>query len=347
MTARADPLVTVVIPARDEQDAIEPCLRSVLAQSESRLQVIVVDGASRDRTAHIVSGFAERDRRVELLHNPEGVIPVSLNLALAAARGRWLVRVDAHAEIPPDYVARIVRHFRTGDWGGVGGRKDGVGRTPAGRAVAAVLGSRFGVGNSPYHYGTRIRTVPHIPFGAYPVALARELGGWDPRLRVHQDFEFDHRVRASGRELLFDPAVAIRWGSRQSARELFAQYRRYGRGKARVAELHPGAVGVRHLAVAGFVAAAVVSLVVAPWLPWAAAVVLAPYLVAVAAVSIAVARHLPRRARPWVPVCFLALHAGWGLGFLAGLPHLAWVLSRRAIRGAPVRAGPAVQRGAS
>src|SRR5207249_2496031 len=128
------------------------------------------------------------------LHNPAGSIPRSLNVALQAARGAWLVRIDAHATVPPDYVSRAVAHLRRDGVGGVGGRKDGEGVTPAGKAVAAAMASKFGVGDSAYHWATSVREVDHIPFGAYPTQLARRLGGWDERLTVNQDFEFDYRV---------------------------------------------------------------------------------------------------------------------------------------------------------
>src|SRR5436309_3992828 len=117
-----DELVTVVVPARNEESAIPSCLRSILAQTHRNLQVIVVDGASTDRTRDVVLEFARNDPRVELLQNPDAIIPRSLNIAVAAAKARWLVRVDAHSAIPPDYVGRAVRHLRTGRWGGVGGR---------------------------------------------------------------------------------------------------------------------------------------------------------------------------------------------------------------------------------
>ncbi len=61
--------------------------------------MIVVDGVSDDATADIVAEVAERDPRVELVVNPDRVIPMALNLGLARARGRWLVRVDAHSRI--------------------------------------------------------------------------------------------------------------------------------------------------------------------------------------------------------------------------------------------------------
>lgn len=318
--------VTVVIPARDEEAFIGPCLDSVLAQDEERLQVIVVDGASRDRTCDIVRQYAARDPRVELLHNIDGIIPKSLNIALRAARGAWLVRIDAHATVPPGYVKGIVTHLRTGRWGGVGGRKDGVGVTAAGRAVAAAMGSRFGAGNSTYHFGTRVQTVEHIPFGAYPTSLLRALGGWNEALRVNQDFELDYRVRQSHHDLLFDPALVVAWHCRQSIRTVFRQYRRYGRGKAFMISLNPRSVRLRQLAAPALVAGWIVGVMLLPWWGWLALLVYGSYALCLAAASLLTARTIPDRpAQVRVPLAFLGMHAGWGLGFWQGV----WDMGRR------------------
>jgi cellulose synthase/poly-beta-1,6-N-acetylglucosamine synthase-like glycosyltransferase len=315
----AEPVVTVVIPARDEERAIGACLDAVLAQSEPSLQVIVVDGDSRDATARIVREYMARDSRVELVTNPDGIIPRSLNLALDQARGRWFVRVDAHATIPPTYVEKIVARLATGQWGGVGGRKDGVGVTPAGRAIAAAMGSRFGVGNSTYHYGTEPGTVEHIPFGAYPVALCRALGGWDEACVVNQDFEFDWRVRQAGHELYFDPELSIDWECRQSITDLYHQYRRYGRGKANVAALHPASVRPRHLAAPALVASLGVALtLLVRRRPLAAALVVAPYAAALTTATAITSPSVDTDARPFVAPAFAAMHLGWGLGFWQG-----------------------------
>jgi succinoglycan biosynthesis protein ExoA len=324
-------LTTVAIPARNEEQAIAACLDSVLSQDDPNIEVLVVDGASTDRTAEIVRAYARRDARVHLLSNPAGIIPTSLNLAAQAARGRWFVRVDAHAAIPPDYVRRAAGHLRTGRWGGVGGRKDGVGVTPAGRAIAAAMGSRFGVGNSTYHYGSAIRPVEHIPFGAYPTQLIRELGGWDETLRVNQDFEFDYRVRRSGHELLFDPELTIEWRSRQSIGELWAQYRRYGRGKTVVAWKHPGSIRLRHLASPALVLWLGAAAGAVAFRPRLAALALAPYAGGLAVASALTARKVRGiRARMWIPVAFVAMHLGWGVGFWEGA---AGRLAERVARG--------------
>ena len=92
-------LVTVVVPACNEEKFLGACLDSVLAQDYPALQVIVVDGDSSDGTAEVVRTRMAQDDRVELLQNVRRNIPSSLNLAVQQARGRWLVRVDAHSTI--------------------------------------------------------------------------------------------------------------------------------------------------------------------------------------------------------------------------------------------------------
>ncbi|MGH8894508.1 MAG: glycosyltransferase family 2 protein, partial [Actinomycetes bacterium] len=252
--AAGQELVTVLVPCRNEEASIGPCLESVLAQTYRNLQVVVVDGCSTDGTLQLLDALRRRDPRVEVCVVERRSIPAALNVGLAAARGTWLVRVDGHSTIPADYVDRATARLREGRWAGVGGRKDGVGRTPAGRAISAVMASRFGVGNSTYHHGTTACEVDHVPFGAYSVERARAIGGWDERLTANEDYEFDYRLRKAGGALLFDPMLRIDWQTRQSTRDLARQYYRYGRGKADVAALHPRSLSPRHLAPPAFVA---------------------------------------------------------------------------------------------
>jgi glycosyltransferase involved in cell wall biosynthesis len=312
-------LVSLVIPARDEEGFIGECLDSILSQDEENLQVIVVDGGSFDRTREIVREYAARDHRVQLLSRPGVTIPSCLNAGLLASRGRWLIRVDAHSTIPSGYVSTLVQHLRTGAWAGVGGRKDGVATSPTGRAIAAALSSMFGVGNSVYHHGTRLQVVDHVPYGAYSTALLRRLGGWDERLQANEDFELDYRIRREGHELLFDPSVAIAWRSRERLGDLFRQYRRYGRGKARVAALHPRSLKPRHLAPPALVASWPLSLALGYWWPWVLAVAFLPYAIGLFLASLFTARKVDGwSARRAIPGAFLAMHLGWGIGFWEG-----------------------------
>lgn len=329
-----DELVTVAVPASNEEGFVGACLDSVLAQDYPALQVIVVDGASTDGTTEEVRARMS-DGRVELLSNPRRNIPSSMNLALAHARGTWLVRVDAHSTVGPNYVRIAVEHLGTGRWGGVGGRKNAIGTTAAGRAIAVAMASRFGVGNSLYHFGTIAQEVDHLPFGAYPVELVSRLGGWNEELTANEDFEFDYRLRQAGHALLFDPRMVISWHCRQSVRDLYRQYHRYGRGKVDVARLHPRSLSLRHLAPPAFVAYSALGLALNLRRParWLASV--APYAVAIAAASVDAGRHLDSNVeRRYLPAAFLAMHIGWGAGVWSrlGEPVARRVRSPRSLR---------------
>ena len=317
------PEVSVVVPARNEEHAITGCLDSVLAQCFDDIEVIVVVNGSTDGTEQVVRALVARDHRVRMLVLPRSSIPAALNAALAAARGRWLIRVDAHSRIGPGYIATAVAHLRTGRWIGVGGRKDAVATTPTGRTIAAVLASPLAVGGSTYHHGAEAQVVDHVPFGCYPVAALRKAGGWDEQILNNEDFEMDQRLRRHG-ELLFDPALRIEWHGRERIADLFGQYWRYGTGKPAVALAHPRSVHPRHLAPPALVGWLGASLLLASRHPAVAATAAAPYAVAVAVASIAIARDLPPGARRAdVPAALVAMQVGWGLGFWRGLARTA------------------------
>nr|MBA2309750.1 glycosyltransferase family 2 protein [Pseudonocardiales bacterium] len=202
-----------------------------------------------------------------------------------------------------------------------------------GRAIAAALGSRFGVGGSVYHHGEQRQEVDHVPFGAYPTELVRELGGWDENLVANEDYEFDYRLRMAGHRLLFDPAVAINWHSRQTVGELFQQYYRYGRGKVAVALKHPRSMRPRHILVPALVVYLAGAAAVAALRPRYGAAMVAPYAVAVAAASVHTGRSLASmRERANVAPAFLAMHVGWGLGFWRGAGSAVAARLRSAVR---------------
>lgn len=100
------PLVSVMIPAKDEAANIERCLASVLAQDYANFEVLVVDDRSEDATAEIVSRIAATDGRVQLvqIHNlPEGWTGKThaLDVCRRRARGEWYFFVDADTQLDP------------------------------------------------------------------------------------------------------------------------------------------------------------------------------------------------------------------------------------------------------
>ena len=106
LTTATAPLVSILIPARDEEGNIERCVRSVLAQDHPSLNVVVLDDRSSDRTAEIVTAVAAEEPHVRLLSGsplPDGWKGKchALRQAATAADGEWLLMVDADVKLHP------------------------------------------------------------------------------------------------------------------------------------------------------------------------------------------------------------------------------------------------------
>jgi len=324
VTQASTPVVSVLMPVRNEERSVAGAIRSVLEQSFQDLEILVIDGQSGDGTVAAVSEVAALDPRVRLLANPDRTIPQALNIGLRAARGRYVARVDAHAEISDSYLERGVTELdANADVGAIGGRRIGVGSGPSGGAIAAALSSPFGVGNSINHYAGSAQDTDHASFGVFRASVVRAIDGWDENLLVNEDVDLDHRILSAGYRIRYDPDMEIYWHVRRTVAELARQYRRYGRGKAAMVRKNGrSAVRVRHLvapALVVWLGAAVGVAVVGH--PRVAAGMAAPYGAGlVAATAITLRKGYGQQAIRPVPLigAFAAMHLGWGLGFLEG-----------------------------
>lgn len=105
------PRVSVVIPAYNAQRYLAESLESVLRQTFTNFECIVVDDGSVDRTPRIIDEFGARDARVKRLTIPHGGIVKGLNAGVEAARGQYVARTDADDICLPDRFERQVRYL--------------------------------------------------------------------------------------------------------------------------------------------------------------------------------------------------------------------------------------------
>ena len=95
MTSTTLPLVSVIVPAYNAEAFISQALDSVLAQTYTNIEVLVVDDGSDDRTAEIVKSFAQRDERVILLQQSNKGVAAARNLAIQKSSGEYIAPIDA------------------------------------------------------------------------------------------------------------------------------------------------------------------------------------------------------------------------------------------------------------
>jgi glycosyltransferase involved in cell wall biosynthesis len=320
------PLVTVVMPVRNEGDFIARSLGAVLAQDypPDRLEVLVVDGCSQDETRAIISAMAEQTPiPIILLDNPRQTAPAALNIALREAQGDIIVRVDGHCEIAPDYISRCAAHLAQNDVDGVGGAIETVAATRRGRAIAAAMSSHFGVGDSAFRtVRGKTMLVDTIPFPAYTRRAIERAGPFDEEMVRNQDDEYNYRLRSLGGRLLLAADIHARYASRSTLASLWRQYFQYGYYKVRVLQKHPRQMRLRQFAPPLFVLALALGGIGAlanSWALYGWLALIGLYGAASTAASLWAARQAGWDLLIWLPPAFATLHLSYGAGFLAGL----------------------------
>jgi glycosyltransferase involved in cell wall biosynthesis len=111
------PLVSAIVPAKDEERNLADCLTSVCRQTYPHLEILVVDDRSTDRTPEIAREFAERDPRVQVLsieHLPPGWTGKThaLDQAVGHTRGQWLLFLDADTVHAPESLSVLMEFGR-------------------------------------------------------------------------------------------------------------------------------------------------------------------------------------------------------------------------------------------
>lgn len=102
-------LISVIIPIYNVEKYLEQCLNSVLSQTYSLLEIILVDDGTLDQSGVICDSFAERDTRIRVIHKKNGGLSDARNAGIDVATGEWIVFVDADDFIHPQMIELLYR----------------------------------------------------------------------------------------------------------------------------------------------------------------------------------------------------------------------------------------------
>jgi succinoglycan biosynthesis protein ExoA len=331
------PFITVIMPIRNEAGFIARSLGAVLAQDypHGRMEVLVADGMSTDKTREVISELAKQSRtKVTVLNNPGGIVPTGINSALAVASGEVIIRVDGHTIIAPDYLHECIAALQRTGADNVGGRMDPISAGPFGQSVAIATSSPFGVGGARFHYSDREEWVDTVYMGAWRRDVFEHIGQFDEELVRNQDDEFNYRLRSRGGRILLSPRIKSLYFNRSTLQRLWRQYLEYGYWKVRVMQKHPLQMQPRHFVPFLFVASLILTLLSALFTTvgkWLFVSVLVTYVIANLAASIHSCRKGSWRVALFLPLTFAILHVAYGVGFMLGLVKFwnGWITATR------------------
>lgn len=324
--------VSVVMPVLNEEEHLAASVHGVLDQDyPGAIELVLAVGPSDDGTHRIADDLSRHDTRVRVIDNPTGTTPDGLNLAIAASSHDIIVRVDAHGELPHDYISTAVEVLRRTGAANVGGLMVAEGRTPFEQAVAVAYTSRIGLGGGGFH----LEQTPEGPadtvfLGVFRRDALEQVGGFDPTMRRAQDWDLNLRLREAGETVWFTPALRVTYRPRSTAGALARQFFTTGQWRREVVRRRPDTASARYLAPPGAVAVTAAGTLLgavgtltgrrALTLGW---VVPAAYAAGVTATALGMRRDMPAGVRARLPLVLAIMHFSWGSGFLAGLPaHL-------------------------
>jgi glycosyltransferase involved in cell wall biosynthesis len=313
---------SVLVPVLNEGTHIRETVAAMRQQHlDGEIEFLFMDGGSTDETRPILEGLAERDPRIRVLDNPGRTTPHALNVGLRAARGNYVVRMDAHSYYPPTYVADGIERLEQGGVVWVAGPAIPRGEGRWSRRVALALNAGLGAaggakwtannGSAP----AEVNLDTGVFAGVWRRVTLEELGGWAEGWPINQDSEMAARVLEGGGRIVMLPSMGAEYVPRNSLQGLARQYLRYGFYRAKTARHHANSMRRAHVMAPALVLA--LPFAVTGPLRRPARALLAAYFAALVRAGVKAAEPGRPADAAAVPVVSAVMHLSWGAGFVA------------------------------
>ncbi len=214
-------VVSIIVPLLNEEKFIGHFLDSLIRQTYPRekMEWILVDGDSDDKTREIIEKYkADNKLPIKLLNNKERKTPFALNIGIKNARGKYIIRLDAHAEFFSDYIEKCIYYLDNTDADNVGGVAETSASTFIGKAISQMLSTKFGVGGSDFRIGDGNKYVDTVPFGAFRKEVFDKVGLFNTELLRSEDNDMNARIRNSGGKIWLADDIRFKYYCRDTIR---------------------------------------------------------------------------------------------------------------------------------
>ena len=247
------PFITIMMPALNEEPYIRESLLSLIGTGYplDRMEIIVADGGSRDRTRDEIAKVAAIHPFVRVIENPRKFQDTGCNLAAEQANpnSQYFIRVDAHSKWSEGFIPKCVEAAERTGAALVVFVNAPVGITPFQQALAYALSHPLGVGNSQYRLGKASAWVDHGQHGCFTRAIWEQTGGYlcSDGLRANEDGELSYRVTQAGGKIWLERDLRMTYFPRKDLFSLAKLYFHYGVGRFTNQWLHKSWPSARQL----------------------------------------------------------------------------------------------------
>ncbi len=225
------PIVSIILPVRNEEKYIKTCLEQVFSQiyPKEKMEVLVVDGMSKDKTREIARQFP-----VRILNNPKGQRASGLNVGIKNSRGEIFLRVDARTLLPEDYIQKCTETLLNTEADNVGGLQRPIltGNIVQGAIGLAAMHS-FGVGGAEFRLGKKSGFADSVYLGCFRKEIFEKIGLFDEKApAMTEDSDINWRIKKAGGKVYLNKDIIVYYIPRDNLRDLWRLYFRYGGARA-------------------------------------------------------------------------------------------------------------------
>jgi GT2 family glycosyltransferase len=296
---------------------------------KDKLEIIIVDGYSKDNTRKIVNTYIEQFSFIKIVDNPGKIFPAAVNIGIKISTGDPILIIGSHAVYDKRYLLNCIQLIDKTGADNVGGvlitrpKNDNF----IGRLVVSALTNRFGVGSSAFRTGAESEIETDTVFGGcYRRDVFEKIGLFNENLISTSDYEFNNRLKKRGGMIFLSPEIRTTYFTRSSLKEFIMNNVRNGFWSVYpMAYVNYLPISFRHLVPLIFVIYLFGTTILSfffPFLKFAILFVVAAYL------SLAYIFSMKERdilAILLLPVFFIILHISYGLGSLYALIKLPFV----------------------
>ncbi len=241
------PFVSVVIPTRNNADLIGKCLASLreLDYPQERLEIIVADGLSSDRTREIALSYGAK----VVLDHRQSVVS-GRNAAFAVAQGEFVAISDADCTMDKGWLTNSIKYFADPQVGGIGGPNlIPADETPFGKAVGVIFAYAPAVTKAAHTRVLKkvIRSRSHGSNAIYRADVLKKVTPVDENLVGGEDVIMNDEIEDLGFHLLYVPDVIVYHYRRPTPRRWWRQMYRYGMGRVLLPRKRRGEVTPAHV----------------------------------------------------------------------------------------------------
>lgn len=320
------PIVSVVIPCRNEAEYIKKTIHSIFNQKNipGEIEILVVDGMSTDGTKDLLDKISSEDNRVKLLPNPKKITPVAMNLGINNALGEYIAIMGAHSEYDENYLSECLKLFNIdSSIMCTGGPIQSEGRTNFGKASALAMSHPIGVGNAKHRFPNYEGYAEGAGFPVFKKEVFKKIGLYDESLVRNQDDELNFRLTKAGYKVYLSPKVKSKYYVRDNPKKLFTQYYDYGFWRIATLKKHGAAVSIRQLIPAIFYLFILSTIIISPFLPINPVITILTipviYLIIIAIFTLEIILEKGIKIGLMFPLAIMILHFSYALGFLKGI----------------------------